>query len=292
MIIGILTRRPKSWYSIQLKEAIENKGHKAQFFTLSRMIARIGYKPYIEQYGVDLLRTISALIVRPIGRGTLDQCIFRLDILHKLAEEGLPVINNPKAIERCLDKYQTLMLLEKMGLPVPKTAVTENIEEAMKAFYELGEDVVVKPLFGARGIGIVRVNDPDIAIRVFRTINLLGEVIYIQEFISHGTRDIRAFVIGNKVVASMYREANSWKTNVAQGAKPTPLKISGKLEELAVKAAKITGCEIAGVDILEGPDGYYITEINSQPGWQGLQTVTQFNIAEKIIEYIIKKIRR
>jgi len=292
MIIGILTRRPKSWYSIQLKEAIENKGHKAQFFTLSRMIARIGYKPYIEQYGVDLLRTISALIVRPIGRGTLDQCIFRLDILHKLAEEGLSVINNPKAIERCLDKYQTLMLLEKMGLPVPKTAVTENIEEAMKAFYELGEDVVVKPLFGARGIGIVRVNDPDIAIRVFRTINLLGEVIYIQEFISHGTRDIRAFVIGNKVVASMYREANSWKTNVAQGAKPTPLKISGKLEELAVKAAKITGCEIAGVDILEGPDGYYITEINSQPGWQALQTVTQFNIAEKIIEYIIKKIRR
>jgi len=291
MIIGILTRRPKSWYSIQLKEAIENKGHKAQFFTLSRMIARIGYKPYVEQYGVDLLRTISALIVRPIGRGTLDQCIFRLDILHKLAEEGLPVINNPKAIEKCLDKYQTLMLLEKMGLPVPKTAVTENIEEAMKAFYELGEDVVVKPLFGARGIGIVRVNDPDIAIRVFRTINLLGEVIYIQEFISHGTRDIRAFVIGDEVVASMYREANSWKTNVAQGAKPTPLKISGKLEELAVKAAKITGCEIAGVDILEGPNRYYITEINSQPGWQGLQTVTQFNIAEKIIEYIIKKIR-
>lgn len=292
MIIGILTRKPKSWYSTQLKKAIENKGHNAKFFTLSRMIARIGYKPYIEQYGLDLTEGISALIVRPIGRGTLDQCIFRLDVLHKLVMEGLPVINNPRALERCLDKYQTLMLLEEGGLPIPKTVVTENIEEAMKAFYELGEDVVVKPLFGARGIGIVRVNDPDIAIRVFRTINLLGEVIYIQEFISHGTRDIRAFVIGDKVVASMYREASTWKTNIAQGAKPTPLKITEKIEKLAVKAMKITGCEIAGVDILEGPDGYYITEINSQPGWQGLQTVTEFNIAEKIVEYTLQKARK
>lgn len=292
MIIGILTRRPRSWYSIQLKEAIENKGHKAQFFTLSKMIARIGYKPYIEQLGIDLLEIISALIVRPIGRGTLDQCIFRLDILHKLTKDGLPVINNPKAIEACLDKYQTLMLLEKSGLPVPKTAVTEDVQEAMKAFFELKGDVVVKPLFGARGIGITRVNDPDIAIRVFRTINLIGEVIYIQEFITHGTKDIRAFVIGDKVIASMYRESNTWKTNIAQGAIPKPLKLPQELEELAIKAAKITGCEIAGVDILESPHGYYITEINSQPGWQGLQTVVKVNIAEKIVEYVIQKARK
>lgn len=292
MIIGILTRKPKSWYSIQLKDAIEKKDCRARFLTFSKMISRVGYKPFVEQHGIDMLRDMSALIVRPIGRGTLDQCIFRLDILYKLARNGLPVINNPKAIETCLDKYQTLTLLEEKGLPVPKTVVTENVEEAMRAFYELGGDVVVKPLFGARGIGITRISDPDIAIRVFRTINLIGEVIYIQEFISHGGRDIRVFVIGGEVVASMYREANSWKTNIAQGARPKPIKLSETLIDLAIRATEITGCEVAGVDILEGPKGHYITEINSQPGWRGLQSITNFNIAEKIVDYVIKRARQ
>ncbi|RLE54899.1 MAG: hypothetical protein DRJ26_01360 [Candidatus Methanomethylicota archaeon] len=291
MLIGVVTRNPKSWCSTQLGEAIKRKGHDVIYINLSKVVARIGEEPVIEYKGINLAKEVAAIIVRPIGRGSLEEVIFRLNILHRLDMAGLPVINRPKAIEQCVDKYHALMLLERNGIPVPRTAVTEDVEAALKLFLELGGDVIVKPLFGSRGLGIIRVNDFDLAVRVFRTLEIIGNVIYIQEFIPHGTRDIRAFVVGDEVVASMYREATSWKTNIAQGAKPKPAKLGSELEELAIRAAKEIGCEVAGVDILESSKGYYVVEINSTPGWQGLQQISKINIAEKIVSYVINKVK-
>jgi RimK family alpha-L-glutamate ligase len=213
-----------------------------------------------------------------------------MDVLHRLERTGIIVINSPSSIERSIDKYYALTLLEESGIPVPRTIGTENINEAMKAFYELSEDVIVKPIFGSRGIGSARISDPDIAFRVFRAILFSQGVLYIQEFIPHGSKDIRVFVIGNKVFASMYRVADSWKTNISKGAKPIFLKLKKELKELAIKAAKSVGVEITGVDILEGKNGPVIIELNSQPGWKGLQSVINNNIADEIIRYTISKI--
>jgi len=240
---------------------------------------------------INILKDLSALLIRPIGRGSLEEIIFRMDLLHRLERLGMLVINPPSAIEHSVDKYHALALLEEHGLPVPRTAVTESHVEALRAFYELGGDIVVKPLFGSRGIGSVRISDPDVATRVFRAVSFYHGVHYLQEFIPHGVSDIRAFVIGDRVVASMRRVAETWKTNVSLGAKPAPLNLSKEIENLAVKAAKVIGCKVAGTDILEGPEEPVIVELNSQPGWRGLQSVTKTNIADEIIRYVLSELK-
>jgi RimK family alpha-L-glutamate ligase len=222
----------------------------------------------------------------------LEEIVFRMDLLYRLERHGFYVINPPEAIEHCVDKYDLLAILEDAGLPVPRTAVTEDADEALKAFHELGGDVVVKPIFGSRGIGATRITDPEVAYTAFRTITFYHGVIYIQEFVPHGFSDIRAFVVGDRVVAAMRRVAQSWKTNYSQGARPEPIKLDSQLEELAIKSAQLIKCKIAGVDILESPKGPLIVEVNSQPGWRGLQSVTRVNIADAIVDFVLSELKK
>ncbi|MBS7652124.1 MAG: RimK family alpha-L-glutamate ligase [Candidatus Bathyarchaeia archaeon] len=291
MRFGLLTRDESSWCSMQLLEAMRRFGVGSLILRFPEIIARVGFRPAGSLDGEDLL-DLDALIIRPIGRGSLEEIIFRMDLLYRLERLGLLIVNPPKSIERAVDKYFALTLLEEAGLPVPRTVVTESSTRALKAFNELGGDVVIKPIFGSRGIGSTRVSDYDVAERIFRALSFHHEVIYIQEYIEHGFTDIRAFVLGDRVLASMRRVADGWKTNVSQGARPEPLRLEEELEELAVKASKAVGCVVAGVDILEGRGGPWVIEVNSQPGWMGLQRVTDTNIAEEIIKYIISEIKR
>ena len=292
MKIGILTRNENAWCSSKLRESLRRKNVEPTCFSFSNVAARVGAHPSLAFRGIDLIRDLSAVIVRPIGRGSLDEIVFQLDVLHKLKREGQVVINDPSAIERSVDKYQTLALLIEEGLQVPKTLVTESVSEALAAFNEFDQDAVIKPVFGSRGIGAARVSNSDVAERVFRTLRFYKHVIYIQEYVQHGSRDIRAFVIGDKVAAAMYRISDSWKTNVSRGAAPVPLELSSEVEEIAVKSAGAIGCEIAGVDIMESSRGLLINEINSQPGWRGLQSTTSTDISGKIADYLISKARR
>jgi len=113
-----------------------------------------------------------------------------------------------------------------------------------------------------------------------------------QEFIEHGFSDVRAFVLGDQVISSMRRVAQGWKTNYSRGAKPSPAEISDEFKELAVKAAQTVGCKVAGVDILEGPDGPRIVDVNSQPGWKGLQVVAKVNIADELVKFVLSEIKK
>ncbi|MEM1514667.1 MAG: RimK family alpha-L-glutamate ligase [Thermoproteota archaeon] len=287
--IGILTRNENSWCTVQLKDAIIKHGFQPECFNFRSLMARVGFKPEVSLRDIDILRELKAIIVRPIGRGSLEEIIFRVDLLHRLRRLGLFIINPPHAIERSVDKYYALTLLEEAGLSVPRTAVTESASEALKAFHELGGNVVIKPIFGSRGIGSTRVSDPDVAERIFRALEYHHQAIYIQEYIPHGNYDLRLFVVGGKVIAAMRRVANTWKTNVSLGATPVPYKPTREIEDLAVRASETIGCEVSGVDILESDRGLFIIEINSQPGWMGLQSVTEINIADKIVEYVIKR---
>jgi RimK family alpha-L-glutamate ligase len=116
------------------------------------------------------------------------------------------------------------------------------------------------------------------------------QILYLQEFISHGDSDIRAFVVGDRVIAAMQRIGDSWKTNISQGARPVAIQLDEMLEALAVKAAKVVDCKVAGVDILESEKGPLIVELNSQPGWHGLQSVTRTSIADSIVEYVMSEV--
>ncbi|KYH40648.1 MAG: hypothetical protein AYL32_010760 [Candidatus Bathyarchaeota archaeon B26-2] len=292
MRIGILTRNEESWCSTQLRIAMERRNIEPVIMRFWKIIARVGTEPRASFGDIDILRDLNAIIVRPIGRGSLEEIIFRMDMLHRLERMGIFILNPPSAIERSVDKFYTLTLLEEAGLPVPRTAVTESADEALKAFQELGGDVILKPIFGSRGRGSTRISDFDVAERIFRAVSFHHQVLYLQEFIPHGSSDLRALVLGGQVLASMRRVADSWKTNVSQGAKPLPVDLDEDVEETAVKAAEVVGCKLAGVDIIEGPTGPVVLEINSQPGWKGLQSTTTINIADKIVEYVIRRIKR
>jgi RimK family alpha-L-glutamate ligase len=289
---GIITRNPNAYSSTQLREALDRRGIPYVCFSFPWLVARVGYKPYLNVRNIDILRDLDALIIRPIGRGSLEEIVFRMDLLYRLERLGFYVVNPPEAIEHCVDKYDLLAILEDHGVPVPKTAVTEDPDEALKAFHELGGDVVVKPIFGSRGIGSTRLTDPEVAYTAFRAITFYHGVIYLQEFVPHGFSDIRAFVIGDHVAAAMRRVATGWKTNYSQGARPEPIKLDSQMEELAVKSAKLIKCKIAGVDILESPKGPLVVEVNSQPGWRGLQSVTRVNIADAIVDFVLSELKK
>lgn len=284
MRIGILGSR-RGWHVETLRRAFEERGIPAECFPITRLVARISEKPRvcIEE---QVLEDYDAVIVRSIPAGSLEQIIFRVDVLHRLEDLGVRVVNSARTIERTVDKYYTSSLLEDAGIPTPRTVVTERFDEAMEAFKELG-DAVVKPLFGSEGRGMVRVCDEDAAYRVFRALELGRYVFYLQEFIPHANWDIRTFVIGGEVVAAMVRRAEGWKTNVARGARVEPLEPSEELREISLRAAAVLEAEYAGVDILKAEDGgYYVTEVNGIPSWRGLQAATGVDVAELLVDYI------
>ncbi len=292
MIIGVVGKDASAWAIQQLRVSLERRSISFDFFRFPSLVARVGYPPAASMNGKDLAQDVSALIIRPLGRGSLEEIIFRMDLLHNLEDQGILVINPAETIERCVDKYYALSLLEKNGIPVPRTMVTTSSEEAVKGFHELGGDVILKPLFGSRGVGSTRLFDSDVAARIFNSVRFHHGVLYLQEFVPHGDSDIRVFVVGDRVVAAMRRVGASWKTNVSQGAKPISFRLTEELEALAVNAAKTLDCRVAGVDILESEKGFLLIELNSQPGWRGLQSVTNTNIADCIVEYVLAEVRK
>ena len=237
-------------------------------------------------------RDLDALLVRVIPPGSLEQIVFRVDLLHLLQDGGLPVVNSPRALERSIDKHWTTRLLEAAGLPTPRTVVAERAEAALAAFRTLGGDVVVKPLLGSGGRGIFRVSDEDHAWRAFRALEQQRFVLYLQEFIPHGRHDLRLFVAGGEVIAAARREGDGWKTNLAAGAKATPHRATPEQERLAVAAAAVVGTDYAGVDLLESEDGrLLVTEVNGIPAWEGIARATGIDVAAVIASRVMARAR-
>ena len=158
----------------------------------------------------------------------------------------------------------------------------------MEAFGTLGRDVVVKPLFGSEGRGMVRVSDPDLAWRTFRTLERLQSVIYVQQVITHPGWDMRVFVLGGRVLAAMRRHAkDGWRTNIAQGGTGELIRLDSELASLALQAARAVGVPVAGVDLLPGPAGeWYVLEVNAVPGWRALAPVAGVDVAAGLIQFL------
>ncbi len=292
MRIGILAS-PGSWYYLELAAAFERLGIKVERYYITELMVKVGMSSHSfvpgSFAGDERLEDLDALIVRSIPAGSLEQIVFRMNALHCLEQAGTFVMNQPLAIEKTVDKFYTSSLLAAQGVPTPPTIVTENMDAAMAAFRELGGDVVVKPLFGSLGRGMVRVDDPDVAYRVFRALEMNHYVFYLQKFIQHENKDIRVFVLGDRVLASMERRGSAWKTNIAQGAVAYPVELDDYQERLALEAARAIGCLYAGVDLVSSRDGEeFVLEVNGIPGWEGLQKVASVNIADEIANFVVK----
>jgi ribosomal protein S6--L-glutamate ligase/tetrahydromethanopterin:alpha-L-glutamate ligase len=285
--IAILGKQ-KTWYTRALQTAFKVRGIEAPCFPVTRLVGSTGSKLRLS-IGNESLEDYEAVLVRSIPGGSLEQIIYRMDALHRLENAGVRILNSASAIERGIDKYYTLTLMEDEGLPVPRTIVTERFDDAMDAFDELGGDVVVKPLFGSEGRGMIRVSDRDMAYRVFRALELGRYVYYLQVYVPHGCEDIRVFVVGDTAVAAMMRRGETWKTNISNGARAERLRPDKRLADMSVRAAKALGAEYAGVDILpkEG-GGYSLIEVNTIPGWKGLKKATGFDAAEYLADFVLQ----
>jgi RimK family alpha-L-glutamate ligase len=241
--------------------------------------------------GVPLLGA-DAVLARFIPAGTLEQLIYRVDALHWLEQRGVTVINSPKAIERTVDKFYTTALLKRAGLPTPETIVCERPDDALDAVKALGE-VVIKPIFGSMGHGIVRVSDPDLAFRVVQTLRHLGTVFYVQRLIDHGGRDVRAFVVGGRVIGAIERTGpdGDWRTNVSRGGQARPVDLPSEWAALAVRAASAVEADYAGVDLIPARDGsVFVLEVNGIPGWRGLQQATGCDVAAALVQHVLTRV--
>jgi ribosomal protein S6--L-glutamate ligase len=244
--------------------------------------------------GEGELSDFDAVIVRTMPPGSLEQVVFRMDVLHALETRGIPILNPPKALEVCVDKYLALVRLQAAGLRVPTTVVCQHADAALEAFESLGRDVVVKPIFGSEGRGMIRVTNPELAWRTFRAIERTQAVLYVQEFIQHPGWDLRAFVLHGKVIAAVRRvSGGDWRTNVSQGAIAESVKLTSEQEALALRAASAVGTVAAGVDLLPGPGGeMYVVEVNAVPGWRALAPATGVDVARLLIETVSRDAQR
>jgi RimK family alpha-L-glutamate ligase len=235
---------------------------------------------------VRSLEGCDAVIVRGIPRGSLEQVIFRVDALHALVERGVTCVNGPRAIERTIDKFLASALLARAGVPTPRTIACERPDDALDAFEELGGDVIVKPLFGSMGAGMTRVDDADVAYRVFHALALERAVYYLQETLPHGGRDLRAFVVGGQVLAAIERVGSGWRANLARGARARATELTAEQERLCVEAAEALGVDYAGVDLLRADGRDYVLELNGIPGWHGLQEATGADVAAALVAQV------
>jgi len=290
----LAARRGGGWHTDQLCRALAGRGHEGRVLPYEALVSHLGGAGTASGVAADGedIGACAAVLARIIPAGSLEQIVFRVDALHTLEERGIPVINSPRTIERTVDKLWTTALLEQAGLRVPETVVCESADAALAAFRALG-DVIVKPLFGSMGLGMVRVTDEEMAFRVFRTLETLRGVYYVQRTIDHGGCDVRAFVVGGRVIGAIERSAPGWKTNLARGGRARAVTLSSERTELALAAARAVGADYAGVDLLPARDGtVYVVEVNGIPGWRGLQEATSLDVAAAIVELLIGRVAR
>lgn len=276
----------ESWYFKDLSRACADR-HKIICLPFSALMSNTSdVETNVSSRGVQL-DSFDAIIVRSMPAGSLEQVVFRMDALLHLERSGTLVLNPPKSLETAIDKFLTLVNLQRAGLKVPRTVVCQSVDEAMTAFLQLGGDVVVKPIFGGEGRGITRITDEAIALRVFKSLVQIQAAIYVQEFIEHLGFDIRLFVIGDTVLGMKRSNDSDWRTNITLGGRGEPIQVTDELAEHARKVARIVGAPLLGVDILPTNEGQLFTiEANAVPGWRGLSKTLDLDISQMVIDFL------
>lgn len=305
--IGIVGTDPGDWTAKALFRAAKENKLSPHFIDLRAAEAWIAPTPFFK-VEKTCLAELDAILVRDVGAGTLEGVSFRFDLLRELEAEGLPVVNSPAAIQNAANKYHASYLLAKAGLPIPKTRAVQGVEAGLKALFEF-QDAIIKPVFGYKGKGIVRVKAGEVFFsdreikpgkkpispeKVLKELLEKGGMLYIQEFIENPGRDIRVFVVNGQAVGAIYRRAppGSWINNLSQGGKADRCLLSREEKTIAEKAASVLGAAFAGVDLIEGKKTEkksqpILLEVNGTPSGKGIYETWGINPAEKIIKYLV-----
>lgn len=294
MRIAILSNGPGNYSTRRLKEEAIKRGHEVTVVKYRDCYASIEKNnPTISYKGEDL-SNFDAIIPRIAANMTK----YGTAIVRQLEMQGVYTVSSSIAITRSRDKLRSLQLLAKAGVGIPKTVFSRNTTDIDDLIDKVGGmPVIIKLASGTHGNGVVLAETKKAAKSVLQALYLHNEDgtnILLQEFVaeSAGT-DVRAFVVGGRVVASMKRQSldDDFRSNLHKGGEGTPIKLSDEEKKMAVKAARAMGLNIAGVDLMRSARGPLILEVNASPGF-GIEKVTGRNVAEKIIEYVEQNAKR
>jgi len=203
---------------------------------------------------------------------------------------GVPTVNRFDVVSLCGDKVLTSLRLQEAGVPTPKTVVALTPEAALKALDEVGYPAVLKPPIGSWGRLMAKVDDREEAEQIIEHKSALGSpmhsVFYVQEYVEKPDRDLRVFVVGDAIVAAMYRRSSDWRTNAHLGGTAEALSPDAELTELALRAAEAVGGGVLAVDLMEAPEGLVVHEVNHTPEFKALTGATGIDVAAKIVDYV------
>lgn len=288
--IGIITAYPEEdWHSTQLIEAAGRHGEAIVIKPerLSARISRDGVQVWSDAVELD---SVDGFVLAR-GFGDFGNPDFQVPVYQILGRDGRVLINSIDALLCAIDKFETSYRFQRAGLPTPAVVVVQDAEMAYSVLREWGR-VVVKPLFGSLGIGVELVEDSAEGRALLPVLLERFGAIYLQEYVQTPGRDIRAFVVGDRVEASIYRVAapGQWPTNVARGGRPETCLLDAQTARLAVNAAAAVGLDYTGVDILESPAGPQVIEVNGNPQWLGVLEATGRNMADAIVAWVVHRI--
>ncbi|VGO16771.1 Ribosomal protein S6--L-glutamate ligase [Pontiella desulfatans] len=288
MKIALLSRNAKLYSTRRLKEAAEERGHDVQTIDVLRAYMNIASHHPTIHYKGEAIEGIDAVIPR-IGASVT---FYGAAVLRQFEMMGVYPLNESVAITRSRDKLRSLQLLSRKGIGLPLTGFAskpDDIKDMIKMVG--GAPLVVKLLEGTQGIGVVLAETQKAAESVIEGFMGVKANILVQEYIKESKgADIRCFVIGNKVVASMQRKAapGEFRSNLHRGGTSSLIRITPEERSTAVRAAKIMGLNVAGVDLLRSNHGPVVMEVNSSPGLEGIEKATGKDIAGQVIDYIEK----
>jgi len=292
MRFGIVVTDPEDWTARAIRDGFSRLGAKADFLNFSGLAARIGPELRLRGNGTDLLE-LDGLVVRDLGRSGSADVAFRFEALSALQELGLSIVNPPSAIQQAANKFATSIALHQAGIPHPRTLVTTSSSAASEFVAEHGR-AVSKPLFGYKGKGLqlLAPDDPG----PLQEILAKSGVVYLQEFLEStapSPRDIRVFVVGEKVAGAIYRVAppGSWISNLSQGGAPERCPLSGEIEDLALRANGAVGTVYSGVDLIETAEGLAVLEVNGTPSGRGVFQAWGIDAGEMIAGHILERLK-
>lgn len=290
MKIAILTESGRTYSPKKLKEAAEARGHECIIVRYPRCYVDIEQdKPEIRYEG----KVISVDAIIP--RISPSQTTYGTAMVRQFEMMGAYTLNKSIAIVRSRDKLRSLQLLSKAGVGIPKTVFSKSTSAVDDLIDLIGVPMIIKVARGSQGNGVVLAETRKAAKSVVQAFYVEGVSILLQEFIEEAAgADIRAFVVGNQVVASYKRQSldDDFRSNVHQGGKGTAVKLTDDERKTALRAAKAMGLQVCGVDLIQSVRGPLVLEVNSAPGLEGIERATGRDIAGKIIEYVEMNAKR
>ncbi len=290
--MGIVTAWPDDdWHSARLLDACRRRA-EAVAIDPAALAAQVGEAGVaVRAAGAPVSAFDAFVLARGLGRaGDPDS---QFEIYRALEGSGALVVNRLEPLLAAQDKFRTSWLLWRLGVATPRAAVAQTGADAERTLEAFGE-AVAKPVAGSLGEGVERVR-PDAAGRRLVAERVARDgAVYLQEYVPHPGRDLRVFVVGGRARAAIVRHAppGDWRTNVAGGGRSEPVALGQALAEAAESATAALGLDYAGVDLVLGPEGAVVLEVNGNPSWQGILEATGLDMAEVIAEHVLGRALR